>query len=109
MKASFDAAYKVYDFLGDRKNLGIHYSHHAHAFTDEDWTAMMDFMDRQLRGMKSDKTFDQFLTMDRSARLRRLLRRLLRPAGATGQPAPSGDRCLRRWMSCFVPWASRCA
>jgi hypothetical protein len=64
VKASFDEAYKVYDFLGDRKNLGIHYSHHAHAFTDEDWTAMMDFMDWRLRGMKSDKTFNTFLTMD---------------------------------------------
>jgi hypothetical protein len=64
VKASFDAAWKVYDFLGAKDNLGIHYSHHAHAFTDEDWTAMMDFMDWRLRGMPTDKKFDTFITMD---------------------------------------------
>ena len=44
--------WKVYAFLGNKDNLGIHYLHHAHAFTDEDWTALMDFMDWRLRGMK---------------------------------------------------------
>ena len=90
VKASFEAAYKVYDFLGDRKNLGIHYSHHPHAFTDEDWTAMMDFMDWRLRGMPSDKTFDTFLTMDQRAAAvaREAAKAPRRPAGAA---APAGD------------------
>ena len=88
VQASFDAAWKVYDFLGAKNNLGVHYSHHAHAFTDEDWTAMMDFMDKQLRGMPSDKTFDQFLTMDQ----RKTAVAAAEAAAAsrrTGQPAPS--------------------
>jgi hypothetical protein len=80
--ASFDAAWKVYDLLGAKNNLGIHYSHHAHAFTDEDWTAMMDFMDKQLRGIPSDKTFDHFLTMDQ--------RKTAEAAAAAAAPARGG-------------------
>ena len=59
---SVQAADSVYDFLGAKDSLGIHYSHHAHAFTDEDWVALMDFFDKHSRGMKVDKTFDRFLT-----------------------------------------------
>jgi hypothetical protein len=62
VKHSIQAAQKVYEFLGAKDNLGVHYSHHAHAFTQEDWTAMMDFFDKYSRGMKVDKTFDHFLT-----------------------------------------------
>ena len=62
VKHSIQAAQKVYEFLGAKDNLGVHYSHHGHAFTQEDWTAMMDFFDKYSRGMKVDKTFDHFLT-----------------------------------------------
>jgi hypothetical protein len=62
VKHSIQAAQNVYEFLGAKDNLGVHYSHHAHAFTAEDWTAMMDFFDKHSRGMKVDKTFDHFLT-----------------------------------------------
>ncbi len=78
----------MYAFLGNKDNLGIHYSHHAHAFTDEDWTAMMDFMDWRLRGMKSDKTFNTFLTMDE-----RMAAEAAAAANAPRRPAaaPAGD------------------
>jgi polygalacturonase len=56
------AAQPVYEFLGVKNNLGVHYSHHGHAFTAEDWTALMDFFDKTSRGMKIEKTFDHFLT-----------------------------------------------
>jgi hypothetical protein len=62
VKHSILAAQPVYAFLGAKGNLGIHYSHHGHAFTEEDWTALMDFFDKTSRGMKVDKTFDHFLT-----------------------------------------------
>ena len=62
VKHSILAALPVYEFLGAKGNLGVHYSHHGHAFTAEDWTAMMDFFDKTSRGMKVDKTFDHFLT-----------------------------------------------
>jgi len=52
----------AYALLGAKGNLGVHYSNHAHAFTDEDWTAMMDFFDKTLRGRKVDRTFDRFPT-----------------------------------------------
>ena len=61
VKHSIQAAQKVYDFLGAKDHLGIHYSHHAHAFAEEDWTAMMDFFDKYSRGLKVDRTFDHFL------------------------------------------------
>jgi dienelactone hydrolase len=62
VKHSIQAAQKVYEFLGAKDNIGVHYSHHAHAFTQEDWIAMMDFFDKYSRGMKVDRTFDHFLT-----------------------------------------------
>jgi hypothetical protein len=62
VKHSIQAAQKVYEFLGAKENLGVHYSHHAHAFTQEDWTAMMDFFDEHSRGMKVDRAFNHFLT-----------------------------------------------
>jgi len=55
-------AQPAYELFGAKDRLGVHYSHHAHAFTQEDWTAMMDFADKNLRGMKVDQTFDHFPT-----------------------------------------------
>jgi len=62
VKHSIMAAQPVYEFLGAKGNLGVHYSHHGHAFTEEDWTALMDFFDKTSRGMKVEKTFDRFPT-----------------------------------------------
>jgi hypothetical protein len=39
----------------------VHYSHHGHAFTAEDWTALLNFTDLHLLG-KRDFTFDRFPT-----------------------------------------------
>jgi hypothetical protein len=60
VKASFDAARPVYALYHAEDHLGVNYAHHAHAFTPEDWTALMDFADKYLRGMKVDRTFDHF-------------------------------------------------
>ncbi|HEY3755423.1 MAG TPA: glycoside hydrolase family 28 protein [Opitutaceae bacterium] len=48
VRASIEGAKPAYDLYGMPDRLGVHYSHHAHAFTEEDWTALMDFADRYL-------------------------------------------------------------
>jgi hypothetical protein len=62
VRHSIQAAQPMYEFLGAKGNLGVHYSHHGHAFTAEDWTVLMDFFDQTSRGMKVGKTFDHFLS-----------------------------------------------
>jgi hypothetical protein len=52
-------AYALFDAT-DR--LGVNYAHHGHAFTAEDWTAMLDFFDARLRGQPAGRTFDRFPT-----------------------------------------------
>jgi hypothetical protein len=64
---SFAAAQPVYALYKSTSDLGVHYSHHPHAFTTEDWTAMMDFADHTLRGVPAKGTFDHFLTVDERA------------------------------------------
>ncbi|MDI1249348.1 MAG: hypothetical protein PSV13_10840 [Lacunisphaera sp.] len=61
VRASFLAAEPAYALLGAPGRLGVHYSRHGHAFTAEDWTALMNFTDRHLRGRR-DFTFDWFPT-----------------------------------------------
>lgn len=61
VKHSVLSARPAYALLGAPDRLGVHYSNHGHAFTAEDWTALMDFFDKTLRGKPVAKTFDQFL------------------------------------------------
>jgi hypothetical protein len=60
VKHSILAARPVYELFGAKDCLGVNYAHHGHAFTLEDWSAMMDFADQHLRGMKGSRTFDHF-------------------------------------------------
>jgi hypothetical protein len=60
IKASILAARSAYSLLGVPDRLGVHYSNHGHAFTGEDWTAMLDFFDKTLRGKPVEQTFDHF-------------------------------------------------
>jgi hypothetical protein len=62
VRQSILAARPAYEFFGAGDRLGVNYAHHAHAFTQEDWTALMDFADQNLRGMKVARTFDHFPT-----------------------------------------------
>ncbi len=61
VKQSILAARPAYAFLGVPDRLGVNYAKHGHAFTEEDWNAMLDFADRHLRGRTVDRTFDRFL------------------------------------------------
>jgi hypothetical protein len=40
----------------------VNYGQHAHAFTPEDWSAMIDFADKYLLGKELMRTFDRFPT-----------------------------------------------
>ena len=62
VRHSILAALPAYALFGAPDRLGVNYAHHGHQFTLEDWTAMMDFADRHLRGRKVDRTFDHFPT-----------------------------------------------
>jgi hypothetical protein len=62
VRQSMLGALPVYELLGARQRLGVNYAHHGHAFTEEDWTAMMDFADQHLLGKPGTRTFDRFPT-----------------------------------------------
>jgi hypothetical protein len=62
VKQSILAAKPAYALFGAEDKLGVNYAHHGHAFTQEDWTALMDFADKHLRGMKIERTFNHFPT-----------------------------------------------
>ncbi len=62
VRQSFLGAKPAYALFGAEERLGVNYAHHGHAFTAEDWTAMMDFFDHHLRGMKTTRRFDRFPT-----------------------------------------------
>jgi len=62
VRQSFLGAKPAYALFGAEDRLGVNYAHHGHAFTQEDWTAMLDFADKYLLGKKVDRTFDHFPT-----------------------------------------------
>jgi hypothetical protein len=86
---SFNAARPAYELFGVKDSLGVHYSHHGHAFTNEDWTAMMDFADKYLRGTPVTLTFDHFLTQEqRTAAIAAAAASPRRPTPAPAMNAP---------------------
>jgi endo-1,4-beta-xylanase len=64
LKQSWLAAMPVYEFSGAKEKLGIHFRAGGHALAPEDWGAILDFADQQLRGMNSGKKFDQLPSTD---------------------------------------------
>jgi hypothetical protein len=56
---SYLAAKPVYALLGVPDHLGINYRPGPHRLAPEDWTAVLDFADQQLRGMDVKRRFDQ--------------------------------------------------
>ncbi len=58
VQQSIQGAQPVYALYGAKDRLGVNYSAHGHAFTAEDWTAMMDFFDHHLRGKEAKRKFD---------------------------------------------------
>ncbi|MCX6633062.1 MAG: hypothetical protein NTW28_36160 [Candidatus Solibacter sp.] len=62
VRRSVLGARPAYALFGMEDRLGVNYANHGHAFTSEDWTALMDFFDKHLRGKKIDRRFDRFPT-----------------------------------------------
>ena len=62
VRQSILSAQPAYALFGARERLGVNYANHGHAFTAEDWTAMMDFFDKYLLGKSIDRTFNRFPT-----------------------------------------------
>jgi len=62
VRQSILGARPAYALYGAEDRLGVNFGHHGHAFTEEDWTALLDFADKHLRGLKVDRTFGQFPT-----------------------------------------------
>ena len=60
VKESWLNARPAYAVFGATDRLGVNYARHGHAFTEEDWSAMLDFADKYLRGMKIERRFDRF-------------------------------------------------
>ncbi|AMY10873.1 hypothetical protein LuPra_04116 [Luteitalea pratensis] len=62
VRQSMLGARPAYALLGAETRLGVNYAHHGHAFTADDWTAMLDFFDTHLRGKPLTRRFDRFPT-----------------------------------------------
>jgi putative nucleotidyltransferase with HDIG domain len=62
VRQSVLGARPAYALFGKEDRLGVNYANHGHAFTSEDWTALMDFFDKHLQGRKIDRAFDKFPT-----------------------------------------------
>ena len=60
VEQSIRGAEPAYDLLGARGKLGVNYANHAHAFTADDWSALLDFADKHLLGKPVDRRFDRF-------------------------------------------------
>lgn len=57
---AWEAARPAYTLLGAGDKLGVNFAPHKHQLAPDDWTAVMDFADWQLRGMKQTRSFDSF-------------------------------------------------
>lgn len=60
VRQSMLGAAPAYALFGAEDHLGVSYAKHGHAFTAEDWTALMDFADKHLLGKTVDRKFDRF-------------------------------------------------
>ena len=60
VRASVDGARPVYALHGVTQRMAVHYAEHGHALHPEDWTALLDFADRELRGIATSRVFDNY-------------------------------------------------
>ena len=60
VKQSWLGAQPVNVRSGATDRRGVNYANHGHAFTPEDMNALLDFADKQLRGLPVERRFDEF-------------------------------------------------
>jgi hypothetical protein len=58
VKESINGAAPAYALFNASEKLGVNYANHGHAFTAEDWSALLDFADRHLLGKPMDVRSD---------------------------------------------------
>jgi hypothetical protein len=63
---SYLAAKPVYALLGVPEHLGINFRPGKHMLAPDDWTAILDFADQQLRGLDVQRRFDQLPPMQKT-------------------------------------------
>lgn len=62
VKQSLAGARPAYALFGAEDRLGVNYAPHGHTFNADDWSALLDFADRHLRGRPIERRFDRFPT-----------------------------------------------
>ena len=62
VRQSILGARPAYTLFDAQDRLGVNFARHGHAFTADDWTAMLDFFDMHLRGKPTTRTFARFPT-----------------------------------------------
>lgn len=62
VRQSLLGARPAFALHGVPERLGVNYAPHGHTFNDDDWSALLDFADRHLRGKKLARTFERFPT-----------------------------------------------
>jgi polygalacturonase len=60
LKAAVDGARPAYELLHAAGRIGVAYARHPHALAQDDWTALLDFADLQLRGQRTGRRFDRY-------------------------------------------------
>lgn len=55
--AAAKGARPVFELLGVEDRLAVNFEKHGHAYADSDWSALLDFADRQLRGLDPRREF----------------------------------------------------
>jgi len=56
---TFLGAQPVYELLGVKQNLGMHFREGTHGMTQEDWGALLDFADQKLLGKPGTRIFNE--------------------------------------------------
>ena len=97
VRQSMLGARPAYALFGAEDRLGVNFARHGHAFTPEDWTAMLDFFDKHLRGKPIDRAFDRFPTeLELDAALQRRVGPLTFGRHDLADRADDGARRLHR-------------
>jgi hypothetical protein len=71
VRASLDGARPVYALHGAAQRMTVHYAEHGHGLDPEDWAALLDFADRELRGIATSRAFDNYPPAPRPAAVTR--------------------------------------
>lgn len=90
VRRSLGAALPIYALYGAEAKVGVNFGAHGHAYAPEDWAALLDFADVQLRGSKLDRDFRSKADQAGSAHFN------VRETGAAGDGATKDTEAFQR-------------